>query len=60
VLRRLDQRLFDHVSSLTKMYTAADAASAATLSLDDTALQKVGAAGTSLDAVSKAIVEEVV
>jgi hypothetical protein len=60
VLKRLDQRLFDHVSSLTTMYTAADAASAASLSLDDSALQKVGAAGTTLDAVSKAIVEEVV
>jgi hypothetical protein len=60
VLRRLDQRILEHVASLTKMYTAADAASAATLSLDDTALQKLDSAGTSLDEVSKAIVEEAV
>lgn len=59
VLRRLDQRIAAHVASLTKMYTAADAASAATLSLDDSALEKVDSAGTSLDEVSKAIVEEV-
>jgi glutathione S-transferase len=58
VLRRLDQRISEHVSSLTTMYTAADAASAATLSLDDSALQKVDTAGASLDEVSKAIVEE--
>jgi hypothetical protein len=58
VLRRLDQRVSEHVESLTKMYTAADAASAATLSLDDTALQKLDSAGASLDEVSKAIVED--
>jgi hypothetical protein len=58
VLRRLDQRISEHLESLTKMYTAADAASAATLSLDDRALQKVDSAGASLDEVSKAIVEE--
>jgi hypothetical protein len=60
VVRRLDQRIGEHVASLTKMYTAADAASAATLSLDDSALQKVDSAGDSLDEVSKAIVEEAV
>jgi hypothetical protein len=60
VLRRLDQRIGEHVESLTKMYTAADAASAATLSLDDSALMKVDNAGSSLDEVSKAIVEETV
>jgi hypothetical protein len=60
VLRRLDQRIAEHVESLTKMYTAADAASAAALSLDDTAREKVDSAGSSLDEVSKAIVEEAV
>jgi hypothetical protein len=59
VVRRLDQRIADHVSSLTRMYTAADAASAATLSLDDGTLANVDTAGESLDEISKAMVEDV-
>jgi len=59
VLRRLDQRIDDHVESLTRMYTAADAASAVGLSLDDSALRNVENARETLDEVSKAIMEEV-
>jgi hypothetical protein len=58
VVRKLDQRISDHVAALTKMYTAADAASAAELSLDSSALEKVDTTSTSLEAVSTAMVEE--
>ena len=58
VVRRLDQRIADHVESLTKMYTAVDAASAASVSLDDSALEKLSDRGSSLDEASKAMVEE--
>jgi hypothetical protein len=59
VVRRLDQRIADHVGSLTRMYTAADAASAAGVSLDDGALESVESAGETLDEVSKAMMEDV-
>ena len=59
VTRRVDQRISEHVESLTRMYTAADAASAVKLSIDDGALRNVESAGETLDEVSKAIMEEV-
>jgi len=59
VMRRVDQRIQEHVDSLTQMYTAADAASAAGISLDDAALRSVETARETLDEVSKAIIEEV-
>ena len=59
VLRRVDQRIADHVDSLTRMYTAADAASAAGISIDDTALRNVESTRETLDEVSKAMMEEV-
>jgi MFS family permease len=59
VVRRVDQRLAEHVDSLTRMYTAADTASAVKLSIDDSALRNVESAGETLDEVSKAIMEEV-
>jgi len=59
VQRRVDERIRAHVDGLTRMYTAADAANAAALSLDDGALTNVDAAGSSMDEVSKAIMEEV-
>jgi hypothetical protein len=58
VLRKLDQRIGAHVEALTKMYTAADAASAAAVSLDDSALEKVDTTSSSLEEVSTAMVEE--
>jgi hypothetical protein len=59
VIRRVDQRIAEHVDSLTRMYTAADAASAAGLSLDDAALRSVETTLETLDEVSKAMMEEV-
>lgn len=56
---RVDQRIAEHVDSLNRMYTSADAASAAGLSLDDTALRNVETTRETLDEVSKAIMEEV-
>lgn len=58
VMRRVDQRIAEHVDSLNRMYTAADAASAAGLSLDDAALRSVETTRETLDEVSKAIIEE--
>ncbi|MBI3203782.1 MAG: hypothetical protein HYZ29_19740 [Myxococcales bacterium] len=60
VIRRVDQRIAEHVDSLNRMYTAADAASAAGLSLDDAALRSVETTRETLDEVSKAIIEEAV
>jgi hypothetical protein len=59
VLRRIDERIAEHVGALARMYTAADEARAAEASLDDTALRKIESAGESFEQVSKAIVEEV-
>lgn len=59
VVRRVDQRIGEHVESLTRMYTAADAASAVSVSLDDAALRSVETTRETLDEVSKAILEEV-
>ncbi|MEZ4219563.1 MAG: hypothetical protein R3B13_01455 [Polyangiaceae bacterium] len=59
VARRLDQRLAQHVDSLTRMYTAVEARSAAELSLDDGPLESVESKGATLDDVSDAIVQDV-
>jgi len=58
VLRRVDERIGDHVKALSRAYTAAGAARAAEASLDDAALRSVETAGDSLEALSRAMVEE--
>jgi MFS family permease len=59
VLKRVDDRVAEHVAALTRAYTAVDAARAAEASLDDAALRSVETVGESLEQVSKAIVDEV-
>jgi hypothetical protein len=59
VRKRVDERIGDHVKALSRAYTAAGAAKAAAVSLDDAALRDVDAAGESLEQVSRAIVDEV-
>jgi len=59
VMRRVDERIDQHVKALGRMYTAADEARAAEASLDDRSLRIVESAGETLEQVSKAIVEEV-
>lgn len=59
VLGRVDTRIADHVAALTRAYSAADAARAAELSMDDAALRGTETMGESLEQVSRAIVEEV-
>jgi hypothetical protein len=58
VVQRVDERIADHVQALARAYGAAGAAQAAELSLDDAALRTVETAGESLEAVSRAIVEQ--
>lgn len=55
--RRLDERIGAHVSALSRIYTAADEARAAEVSLEDCALRQVESTGESLEEVSRAIVE---
>jgi hypothetical protein len=59
VLRRVDERIVEHVRALERAYTAAGTAKAAEASLDDAALRSVENAGESLEQVSRAIVDEV-
>jgi hypothetical protein len=59
VARRLDDRIAEHVTALRRAFTAADAAKAAEVSLDDRALRSIECTGESLEQVSRAIVEEV-
>lgn len=59
VLKRVDERIVDHVEALSRAYTAAGAAKAAEASLDDAALRGVENAGESLEQLSRAIVDEV-
>ena len=59
VAERVDQRLAEHVDSLTRMYTAVDTKTAAELSLDDGSLENVQVKGATLDDVSDAIVKDV-
>jgi hypothetical protein len=58
VVERVDTRIADHVTALSRAYTAAGAAKAAELSLDDAALRGVENAGESLEEVSRAIVDQ--
>jgi hypothetical protein len=55
----VDERIGEHLAALSRAYTAAGAAHAAELSMDDTALRDVESAGESLEQVSRAIVDEV-
>src|SRR5262249_11162871 len=57
--KRVDERISEHVPVLTRAYAAVDTARAAEASLDDAALRSVETVGESLDAMSKAIVDEV-
>jgi MFS family permease len=59
VLRRVDERIAEHVRALERAYTAAGAAQAAEASLDDAALRRVENAGDSLEQVSRALVDEI-
>jgi hypothetical protein len=59
VVLRVNQRLAEHVESLTRMYTAVETKSAAELSLDDGSLENVQVKGATLDDVSDAIVQDV-
>jgi hypothetical protein len=59
VMGKVDARIAEHVAALTRAYSAADAARAAEMSLDDAALRGVETAGESLEQVSRAIVEDV-
>jgi hypothetical protein len=59
VIKKVDQRLGDHVAALARAYTAVDTARAAEASIDDAALREVESAGESLEQVSRAIVDEV-
>jgi hypothetical protein len=58
VRRRIDERMGDHVKALSRAYTAAGAAKAAAVSLDDAALRGTETAGASLEEVSRAIVDQ--
>jgi MFS family permease len=58
VRQRLDERIGDHVKALSRAVAAAGAASAAEVSLDDSALRGIEAAGDSLEEVSRAIVDQ--
>ncbi|MFT3768738.1 MAG: hypothetical protein QM820_25105 [Minicystis sp.] len=59
VLRRVDERIGEHVAALSRAYTAAGVAKAAEASLDNRALRGVETAGESLEQVSRAIVDDV-
>jgi hypothetical protein len=57
VLAMVDQRLTEHVTVLSKAYTAVDTVRAATLGLEDADLRTVDTMGDSLEDVSRAMVE---
>lgn len=57
VVDRVDQRIADHVTALTRAYTAVDAARAAAVGLDDADLKSVEHGAESLEDVSRALVE---
>jgi len=59
VMKRVDERIGDHVKALSRAYTAAGVARAAETSLDDAGLRGVENAGESLEQVSRAIVDDV-
>jgi hypothetical protein len=53
----LDQKLDEHVTVLSRAYTAVDTVRAATVGLDDRDLKTVESMGDSLEEVSRAMVE---
>jgi hypothetical protein len=57
VVAMVDAKIADHVTALSRAYTAADTVRAAELGLDDIALKNVETAGENLDEVSRAIVD---
>jgi MFS family permease len=57
VLTMVDQRLTEHVTVLSKAYTAVDTARAAAIGLEDADLRTVDSMGDSLEDVSRAMVE---
>jgi hypothetical protein len=57
VLGMVDQRLAEHVTILSKAYTAVDTARAAAVGLDDADLRTIESMGDSLEDVSRAMVE---
>ena len=59
VVKRVDDRITEHVAALARAYAAAGTARAAEASLDDAALRSVESVGESLESMTKAIVEEV-
>lgn len=59
VIRRVDERIAEHVIVLGRAYAAVTTARAAEASLDDAALRSVESAGESLESMSKAIIDEV-
>jgi hypothetical protein len=59
VAQRLDAKLAKHVEVLARMYTAADEAKAAEMSLDDAPMRSVEDRGESLEQMSRAIVEDI-
>jgi MFS family permease len=58
VTARVDERIAEHVAALSRAYTAAGAAEAAALSLDDAALRTTQTTGQALEEVSHAIVDQ--
>jgi len=57
VVALVDDRIAQHVSALTRAFTAHDAARAAGVGLDDAALKDVQSVGETLETLSEAIVE---
>lgn len=58
MLKKLDVRITEHVTALTRAYTAVDTAKAAEISLDDAALRSAETIGESFEEVSKVIAED--
>ena len=59
VVKRVDERIAEHVAALARAYAAASTAHAAEASLDDAAMRSVESVGESLETMSKAIIDEV-
>jgi len=57
VVTMLDEKIADHVTALTRAYTAVNTAHAAEVGLDDAAARGVDAVGETLEDVSRAIVD---
>lgn len=60
VAEKLDARIAAHVAALSRTFAAVDAASAAAVGLNDSALRHVESVGESLDQVSTALVDDTV